>query len=172
MPRFRDIVTWQQAELLMQPAFIRLVDNLRKQLEASDWQGTYEEHSIWPKGVSEEVKARVLQLQSQLETATADEAVQMEAQLAELPAPFPGYQLCLAQGNRQIRVDLWELCYHICFQDYDADSGTSPSSDRPEEAGVTIDATLFDAAGEVDWQRLDDKTQRVVQQVFDHLSGG
>jgi hypothetical protein len=37
---------------------------------------------------------------------------------------------------------------------------------------VTIDATLFDAAGEVDWQRLDDKTQRVVQQVFDKLSGG
>ena len=34
-PKFKDIIAWEQAQLLMQPAFIRVLDNLRKQLELS-----------------------------------------------------------------------------------------------------------------------------------------
>ncbi len=42
-PLFTDILAWQQAELLMQPAYIRILDQIRKQLEQSSWKATYEE---------------------------------------------------------------------------------------------------------------------------------
>lgn len=42
-PQFKDSQAWHQAELLMQPSLIRVIDNIRKQLETSPWQGSYEE---------------------------------------------------------------------------------------------------------------------------------
>lgn len=45
-PKIKNTLAWQQAELLMQPALIRLLDNLRKKLEESVWQGTYEEVQV------------------------------------------------------------------------------------------------------------------------------
>jgi hypothetical protein len=42
-PQFPDTIAWQQAELLMQPAYIRILDHIRKQLEQSPWKGTYQE---------------------------------------------------------------------------------------------------------------------------------
>lgn len=41
-PKFKNSLAWQQAELLMQPSLIRLLDNIRKYLESSPWTGTYE----------------------------------------------------------------------------------------------------------------------------------
>lgn len=41
-PKFKNSLAWQQAELLMQPCLIRLLDNIRKYLEDSPWEGTYE----------------------------------------------------------------------------------------------------------------------------------
>ncbi|HEY9637488.1 MAG TPA: hypothetical protein V6D14_29095 [Coleofasciculaceae cyanobacterium] len=40
-PKFKDTLAWQQAELLMQPAFIRILDQVRKQLEQTAWKATY-----------------------------------------------------------------------------------------------------------------------------------
>lgn len=42
-PKFKNTLAWEQAERLMQPAFIRVIDNIGKQLEGSPWQGTYQE---------------------------------------------------------------------------------------------------------------------------------
>ncbi|MFN5514199.1 MAG: hypothetical protein ACK5CA_05470 [Cyanobacteriota bacterium] len=41
-PRFTQAEDWRRAELLLQPALIRLVDHLRQILETSPWQGRYE----------------------------------------------------------------------------------------------------------------------------------
>lgn len=41
--QFKDTLSWEQAQLLMQPTFIRVIDNLRKSVENSQWQGKYEE---------------------------------------------------------------------------------------------------------------------------------
>jgi hypothetical protein len=79
MPKFSDITNQQQAERLMQPIYIRLLDNLRKHQEDSAWQGTFEE------------------------TTT----------------PYPGHQLCLSQPDRQVRFNLWNLCFQICCLNYD-----------------------------------------------------
>ncbi len=42
-PKFKNPEAWQQAELLMQPALIRLVDNIRSQVEPANWTATYQE---------------------------------------------------------------------------------------------------------------------------------
>jgi hypothetical protein len=174
MPKFQDAAAWEQAEQLMQPVFIRLVDNLRKQLDlTSAWRGTYEDAPIWPEGVSEDVKVRVLELQAQLKAAPITEAAAIESALSDLPAPNPGYWLCLTQSDRQVKIDLWELCYRICFRDYDPVTGTSRSRGfgQSQSRGVEVDRSLFDETGEVDWNRLDDKTQKLVAQIFANLPG-
>lgn len=175
MPKFGDIGTWQQAEQLMQPVFIRLIDNLRKQLEQSDWRGTYEDVLDWPENTSEADKERVRDLRSQLEAAPSPEAVaEIEQTLSTLPTPYPGYLLRLSHQDQQHTIDLWELCYRICFRDYDVESGTSRSRGfgQPQSQSVEVDTSLFNSAGEVDWNRLDEKTQRIVAQAFADFATG
>lgn len=170
MPKFQDEATWRQAEMLMQPAFIRLIDNIRKQLEQSSWRGTYEDVQMWPEGVTEATKFRVNQLRAELENAPSPErAAVIEQALGGLPVPFPGYHLNLEAHDHKVTLDLWELCYQVCFQDYDAVTGTSHSVNQAVGMGVAIDASLFDDLGEVDWQRLDDKTQQLVEAIFARL---
>ena len=95
MPKFNNTIAWQQAELLMQPVFIRVIDNLGKQLEAFGWKGTYEDTPIWASTVSEEVKALVKQLREQMAIATPDQTAEIEEALTRLPQPAPGYVLRL-----------------------------------------------------------------------------
>lgn len=145
----------------MQPAYIRLIDNLRKQLETSNWRGTYRDVSVWADDIPDETKATVATLKKQLETATPEQATEIEQTLSQLPSPYPGYELCLQNGDRQVTVDLWELCYEICFRAGEAGF----SDDRP----VEIDTDLIDETGDVDWNQLEDKTKRLVSEIFDNL---
>jgi hypothetical protein len=130
---------WQQVSELIQPALIRLLDQLRKQLETSPWQGRYETVELWPEGVD--------------------------------PAATPPqvlYLLHLTQGEKQIRVNLWELCFQICFCDYTPCLEQSGITDF-QVGEVTTDSSLFTADGEIDWHRLDQKAQQGVAQVFREL---
>ncbi len=117
------MVAWQQAELLMQPALIRIVDQIRKQLENTTWKATYR----------------------------------------DVQTPIPGYELCLESNSDSVCVDLWELCYQVCFRDY------NPTHTRQESQDVEIDTSLIDETGDVDWQNLDTKAQQMVAQVFANL---
>ena len=183
MPKFPDIQVWQQAEALMQPAFIRLVANIGKQLEQSDWKGQYEDSWVWAEDVPAAIQAEVMQLRQELaDLAAASDPAQVarqqaiEQHLASLPSPYPGYQLCLTHPAQPpdmppVRVDLWALCYQICFRDYDVASGTSRPKGFGQAAssGVAVDSNLFDAEGEVDWDRLDAKTRQWVDRIFANL---
>ncbi|MBW4554405.1 MAG: hypothetical protein KME59_00410 [Trichormus sp. ATA11-4-KO1] len=157
-PRITNPVTWQQAELLMQPAFIRVVDNIRKHLDASTWKGTYHDVLIWPASTTDEIKALVTQLLQEMETATSEQADAIRDTLADLPTPHPGYHLRLQRQQQHVSIDLWELCYQVCFLDY-----------TPENEAANIDTSLIDEVGEVDWQRLEDKTKNLVRQAFANL---
>jgi hypothetical protein len=161
-PRIIDPVAWQQAEILMQPAFIRIIDHIRQQLDESVWQGTYENVLIWPPGTTDEMKTRVVLLLQELDSASSERAAEIEMAIANLPTPQPGYQLSLQNQDRQYNFDLWELCYQVCFQHYDTDLASSNSS-------VEIDTSLIDDTGEIDWQRLDAKAGEAVEQVFGSL---
>lgn len=180
MPKFQNMEVWRQADALMQPAFIRLIANLGKRLDESTWQGKYEDVLVWAEGIDPATKAQVLQLRDELtllETQTDPHSVarsaEIEQALAALPAPFPGYNLWLTKADQQKCVDIWEVCYRICFRDYDAESGTSRSRGfgHPPSNSVEVDTTLFDETGEVDWDRLDAKTRKVVGQIFEALPG-
>lgn len=159
-PKFATLEAWQRAEILMQPAFIRVVDNLRKQLDQSSWKGTYRDVPIWEDDTPEAVKATVNQLQEQLKTAPPDQAAEIQQTLSHLPSPHPGYELCLEQDDRQVTIDLWELCYKVCFNQQD------------DSQLVEVDLSLIDETGDVDWNRLDDKTKQLVEQIFATLPSG
>ncbi|MBD2345552.1 hypothetical protein [Anabaena subtropica] len=160
-PRITNQDTWQQAELLMQPAFIRVVDNLRKQLDESAWKGTYQDVLIWPSHTTDETKTLVTQLLQEMESATLEQADAIRETLAKLPMPHPGYHLCLQRQDHSVSIDLWELCYQVCFINY-----------SPEGEAVDIDTSLIDESGEVDWQLLEVKTKELVEQVFASLPEG
>ena len=159
-PKFATLEAWQRAEILMQPAFIRVVDNLRKQLDQSSWKGTYRDVPIWEDDTPEAVKATVNQLQEQLKTAPPDQAAEIQQTLSHLPSPHPGYELCLEQDDRQVTIDLWELCYKVCFNQQD------------DSQLVEVDLSLIDETRDVDWNRLDDKTKQLVEQIFATLPSG
>ncbi len=124
-PKIPNMVAWNQAETLMQPALIRIVDNLTQQIEQTAWKATYE----------------------------------------EVQDPYPGYRLHLNASDRHVELDLWNLCYRVCFRDYPTD--TDPSANT--EIEVAIDTHLLDNDSEVNWNRLDDKAKQVVGQVFENL---
>jgi hypothetical protein len=157
-PKITSSIAWQQAELLMQPTFIRVVDNVRKLLENSSWKGTYHNVLTWAAGTSEETKAIVTQMVQELETATPEQAEQIRETLAKLPTPHPGYHLCLQRQEQQVNVDLWELCYQVCFVEYNLSDDT-----------VDIDTSLIDESGDVEWNLLDRKAFRVVEEMFANL---
>ncbi|MHC5718027.1 MAG: hypothetical protein ACYTX0_39510, partial [Nostoc sp.] len=70
-----------------------------------------------------------------------------------------GYHLRLERQQQQASIDLWELCYQVCFLEY-----------TPQEEAADIDTSLIDELGEVDWLRLDAKTKELVEQAFAKLS--
>ena len=127
-PTFKNTLAWEQAQVLMQPALLRVVDNIRRELEASDWQGKYREVS----------------------------------------SPIPGYHLCLSRLEHQVEIDIWELCYQVCFNKYEPIRHIFSHED---ETGypVEIDTRLIDDLGEIDWQLLESKAQLSVRKVFDTL---
>lgn len=146
-PAFKTALAWEQANLLLQPIMIRVIDNLRKQLEDSPWQGDYR----------------------------------------EIQLPYPGHQLLLTRNDHRIVVDIWQLCYQICFLDYPVPLAPSPRSEAEgslDKAGdmnpdidlnidsdinVDIDTHLIDDTGEVDWQQLETKTQQLLHKFFASL---
>ena len=157
-PKITNPATWQKAEMLMQPAFIRVIDNIRKHLDTSNWKGTYHDVLIWPPNTNDETKAIVTNLVEEMETATPEKLQEIRDNLALLPMPHPGYHLRLQRQEHEINVDLWDLCYQVCFLNY-----------APANTLVDIDTSLFDQSGEVDWLILESKTKQLVKQVFDNL---
>ena len=163
MPTFASAQARTHIDQLMQPALIRVIDNLRKQLDDSDWQGQYEEELLWPEGTTDAQKEEYAQLQKVLHGVPPEEHDRVAAQMSALPQPSPLYRLCLTKpgmDNAQA-VDVWDLCYRVCATEssYDAESGLEP------------DLSLIDEeAADIDWRRLDDKAKALIAQAFDNLS--
>lgn len=119
-PKFKTSSAWDQAHVLMQPAFIRVVDNFRDQLEDSDWNGDYQ----------------------------------------EITEPYPGYVLKLQRDDLEHEINLWDVCYQVCFASYPTGAIEGDSCE------VDIDTNLFEPSGAVDWQQLENKTQLLIRQIF------
>jgi hypothetical protein len=148
----------EQAEQLMQPCLIRVIDNIRKHTETLDWQSDYVEQIIWPGDATEAERQRVKDLAAQLETADPEQATAIRQQLDQLPAPAPAYELRLSRGDQTASLDIWDLCFQVCFVDY-----------RPQ-VPATVDAALWDGAGEIDWITLDGKAKALVETAIDQIT--
>ncbi|MDS3862165.1 hypothetical protein RIF25_15290 [Thermosynechococcaceae cyanobacterium BACA0444] len=137
---------WYLAAQLVQPALIRLVDQLRQQLTESAWKSSYETVEVWPDNLPDN-----------------SENTETEPQIL--------YWLYLTPkeatpDTRPIAINLWELCYQICFESY------TPVLDRLtiqdfQLGEVAVDRSLFDDHGEVDWNCLDTKAAQVVKAMLD-----
>ncbi|MEO1295110.1 MAG: hypothetical protein AAFW75_04775 [Cyanobacteria bacterium J06636_16] len=159
MLKFENPQVRRLADQLMQPALIRVIDNIRKQLEESDWQGTYQETQLWPDGMEESQLQRIKDLQAQLRSATPEQADVLRDELAALPQPFPGYELHLTRDDQECVVNVWELCYCVCFEQFPVPEGT-----------ITVDTSLVDTEmNDVDWLVLDQKAKAIVGDVFEQL---
>ncbi|MGC1219052.1 MAG: hypothetical protein WA883_16385 [Phormidesmis sp.] len=157
MPTFATPLARARLDQLMQPALIRVIDNIRKQLDQSTWEGTYEEELQWPEGTAPEQKQDYAALQKQLHGVPPEEHDRVTALMSRLPQPSPLYTLRLQQAEQADQtVDIWALCYQVCAVAYD------PSSSLAMEA----DDSLLDEEGEVNWRSLDDKTKALVENIF------
>ncbi len=128
-PTFKNTTDWEKAETLMQPAFIRVMDNLRKQLEKSNLVATYE----------------------------------------EVQEPYPGYQLTLTYEENSVTISIWELCFQVCFLDYQL-SLTDEQKSSQDSTIVEVDSSLFNEEGEINWEKLDTKAQQNIQKILDYFS--
>ena len=158
MPQFATAQDQRYAQALMQPALIRIIDNIRKQLDISEWTGSYRDDLSWPADATSEQQQQYLALQDMLETATPKEYDQIQAVLAQLPAPEHAYILCLKKQEQQQEIDVWQLCYRLC--------NSVDTSDGP----ITIDMNLLNLEiGDVDWIALDQKAKHLVEDAFQSL---
>ena len=123
-PKFASELYWQQAEFLMQPIYIRIIDRIRKQSEVSTWKVSYE----------------------------------------EVRDPHPINYLCLESEDKQLKFDIWDLCYQVCFLNYDG------SHSELESRIVEVDTSSIDLeTGTIDWMLLDYKAKAVIAKIFDNL---
>ncbi|MGB3199727.1 MAG: hypothetical protein WBA99_02425 [Nodosilinea sp.] len=156
-----------QAAQLMQPCLIRVVDNIRKHTETLDWRSDYLEQVRWPGDTTAAQRQQVRDLAAQLEGASAEKEVAIRQQLSQLPTPVPSYELRLTQGadatpteaDRTASLDVWELCFTVCFSDY-----------RPGQP-ATVDPALIDPDGEINWLTLDEKAKSLVERAIDQAIG-
>ena len=111
MPQFATAQDQRYAQALMQPALIRIIDNIRKQLEGSDWEGSYRDELCWQTDTTAEQKQQYLALQKMLEKATPNEHDQIQATLAGLPEPQHICTLCRKNQEQQQEINIWKLCY-------------------------------------------------------------
>ncbi|MEL6160109.1 MAG: hypothetical protein AAFQ40_06415 [Cyanobacteria bacterium J06623_5] len=155
VPEFTTPSDRAQIEQLMQPALIRVIDNIRKQLEDSSWQGTYEEEMVWPDGTTTAQKQEYAALQKSLHGVPPEEHDRVATLMSELPQPTPLYTLRLTKaGSEDEMVDIWALCYQLCAKSY------------VPGAAIEADSALLDVQGEVDWRLLDDKTKELISDIF------
>lgn len=181
MTTFATPLAKAKVEQLMQPALIRVIDNIRKQLDVSDWQGGYEETLIWPEGTTPEQQQEYAALQKVLHGVPPEEHDRVSGLMSQLPQPKPLYTLRLKKSDQpDCTVDIWALCYQVCAVNLvsasDTEAGValrcndqSPPISEAAYEQLEADVSLFDEDGEVDWRLLDDKTKMLVQGLFQRL---
>ncbi len=82
----------------------------------------------------------------------------------EVRDPHPINYLCLESEDKQLKFDIWDLCYQVCFLNYDG------SHSELESRIVEVDTSSIDLdTGTIDWMLLDNKAKAVIAKIFDNL---
>ncbi len=88
----------------------------------------------------------------------------------EVATPIPGHQLILEKGDRQYVVEVWDLCFQVCFANYQPEPFVDNLPGNQNPLLVEIDQHLFSETGAVDWTRLDQKAQQCIQRMLTALA--
>ena len=152
----------------MQPALIRLIDQLRQQFTEASIEWTYETTELWPKDVPQSTRQQYQEMTAALEIANDEDADKIYEVLETLPQPVPLYRLEIEQQQEKILMNMWELCYQICLQKY------KPKLQRmqveaPNLSGYKLDQSLWESSNDIDWEGLDRKAQKVVARMIQSL---
>lgn len=95
-PKFKTTQDWEKAQILMQPSLIRVIDNIRKQLDTSRWKGTYED-------IQEPFPGHRLRLTYEKRSLTFD-IWDLCFQACFLNYPPPSH--CQPEGEVEVEIDL------------------------------------------------------------------
>lgn len=161
----------QKLALLLQPALIRLIDQLRQQLTEASWTWSYDTIEVWPDEVPEETRSQYTEMMEALETASDDDAETIQDVLYTLPQPIPLYRLDVTYEETELEISMWQLCYQICFEDY-RPKFLDLSVEAPELEKWAVDPALIDEADQVDWVALNEKAKTVVSQLMTAIQSG
>jgi hypothetical protein len=154
--------------LLLQPALIRLIDQLRQQMTAASWSWSYDTVELWPDTVSSEVRSQYTTMLQALETASDEEAEMIQDVLETILHPVPLYRLDISLDGVDYQFNLWELCYQICLKEY-VPNLSNMTVESPNLDKQTLDLDLYESSGEVDWARLNEKAKTVVSMLMIQL---
>ena len=160
----------QQLAMLLQPALIRLIDQLRQQLTGAQWNWGYETLEFWPEQVSSEERQQYDDLMQALDVASDEDAETIQDVLMTLPQPVPLYRLDIEQAGEQTAINMWELCYQICLYNYQPD-WSSMHVEAPNLSQYKLDKSLFDADFDIKWEVLDAKARQVVSRMMQQFQG-
>ncbi|MBD2654803.1 hypothetical protein H6G45_15190 [Synechocystis sp. FACHB-383] len=80
----------------------------------------------------------------------------------EVEEPIPGHRLILENEGQTYGVNIWDLCFQVCFANYQPQPFGDQLPDEDEVFTAEIDQQLFNDQGEVDWTKLDDKARHCV----------
>lgn len=86
-----------------------------------------------------------------------------------MPQPVPLYRLDITYQETVLAINMWQLCYQICLQDYEPQL-KDMSIQSPDLDGAKLDHALIDHDGEIAWEPLNQKAQLVVSQLIESIS--
>lgn len=81
----------------------------------------------------------------------------------EVQEPIPGHRLILENEGQTYGVNIWDLCFQVCFANYQAQPFGDNLPENNQALAVEIDQDLFNDQGEVDWTKLDHKARHCVE---------
>ena len=161
----------QMLALLLQPALIRLIDQLRQQLTEEKLIWSYETIEVWPDEVPNQVRSQYQEMIQALEKAKGEDALTIQDVLMTLPQPIPLYRLDVTYKETEFAISMWQLCYQICFESY-VPVLSDFSVDPPDIDNLEVDSQLIDESDQVDWVALNHKAQSVVSELVQGIRSG
>ena len=152
----------------MQPALIRLIDQLRQQFSAESITWTYKTTEHWPEDVPDSTRRQYQEMMQALDVANEEDADKIHAVLETLAQPVPLYELEVELDNEKVHLNMWELCYQICLQKYRPNLQRM-QVDAPNLSSYKLDKSLWESQSSIDWEALNTKAQKVVKSLLKTL---
>ena len=93
------------------------------------------------------------------------EKTNLVATYEEVQEPLPGHQLSLTHEDTSVTINIWDICFKVCFIDYQFSSNQLSQ----DSIMVEIDNNLFNEDKQINWQHLKTKTEKTIQTIINNF---